>query len=82
MISAPEVSESPKTWMGSEMAAAPERWTRFWTDEQIDDLTRVVEGVSDEELTNLNPAPLSTPSLRLLVDAIRDDLIHQHGFVH
>jgi len=67
--------------MGSEMAAAPERWTRFWTEEQIDDLTRLVEGVSDDELTNLNPAPLSTPSLRSLADAIRDDLIHQHGFV-
>ena len=67
--------------MGSEMSAAPERWTRYWTEEQIDDLTHVVEGVGvgDDEMTNLNPAPLSTPSLRALVDAIRDDLIHQHG---
>jgi alpha-ketoglutarate-dependent taurine dioxygenase len=81
MISAPEVAESPKSWMGSEMSAAPERWTRVWTEEQIDDLTRLVEGVGDDEMTDLNPAPLSTPSLRALVDAIRDDLIHQHGFV-
>ena len=81
MISAPELVESPKSWMGSDMSATPERWTRFWTEEQIDDLARLVKDDDNGQITNVNPPPPSTPSLRALVEAIRDDLIHQQGFV-
>ena len=80
MKSAPEVPESPATWMGSEMAAAPFSLVAVPTTNQIDDLIRVAKGVTDAELTNLDPESISTPSLQALADEIRTDLIHRHGF--
>ena len=50
---APQPAATPKAWMGAEMAAAPERWTRRWSDEELDDLLEVSTELDPAELVRL-----------------------------
>ena len=65
--------------MGEDLAAAPERWTRHWTPEQLEDLLDITRAVEGTDLTTLDVADAPT-SLRALADDIRQDLIERHGF--
>jgi hypothetical protein len=81
MISpAPLVPETAASWMGKDMAATPERWTRHWTPGQLDDLFDLARSVGDTDLTALDVSSRAPASLRELADGIREDLIHRHGF--
>ncbi len=81
MISpAPLVPETAASWMGKDMAAAPERWTRHWTPGQLEDLFDLARSVGDTDLTALDVSSRAPASLRELADDIREDLIHRHGF--
>ncbi len=82
----PMPSTPPSTaagWMGADLAAAPERWTRRWTDRQLDDLftlTAAVLGDPDVDLTRLDLDGRTPPSLQELTGQIRADLIDGLGF--
>lgn len=62
------------------MAADPGLWTRWWTNEQLDDLAGATAGVGDADLTLLDPATIAPASLRALADEIRSDLLEGLGF--
>ncbi len=55
----PQPAETPKAWMGAEMAAAPERWTRWWSDEELDDLLAVSSELDPDNLVRLEPAAVA-----------------------
>lgn len=77
---APDVPETAASWMGADMAATPERWTRRWTDSHLDELFSIAQSVSDSDLTTLDVRTGVSPSLLDLATDLREDLIHRHGF--
>jgi alpha-ketoglutarate-dependent taurine dioxygenase len=77
---APEPAETPKAWMGAEMAAAPERWTRWWSDGELDDILAVSTELDPAELVHLEPATVAPESIRELATEIRADLLERHGY--
>lgn len=66
--------------MGADMASAPERWTRRWTPEQLEDLLDLARSVEGTDLTALDVEATAPTSLRALADDIHQDLIKRHGF--
>ena len=76
----PVAPETAASWMGADMAATPERWTRRWSVSQLDELFAIARGVSDSDLTALDARTDASPSLLDLATDIREDLIHRHGF--
>ena len=83
----PANPESPSGWMGAELADAPDRWTRRWTDGQLDDLLTVARPVVRDGLVDIDAAaasdadvPAAPPSLLELAEGIRSDLQHGLGF--
>lgn len=78
--SAPVIEKTAATWMGAEMAAAPERWTRHWTASHLDELFAIARIVPDSDLTSLDALTGVSSSLLELGADIRKDLIHRHGF--
>lgn len=74
------IPSTPATWMGVEMAATPETWTRRWTDEQLDDLMKLAGGAADPDRLEIDLGAAASTTLPALADAIRTDLVHGHGF--
>lgn len=66
--------------MGNEMAATPERWTRRWTSDQLEELVNMAGAARGTDLTALEVEASAPESLRGLADDIRKDLIGRHGF--
>ena len=79
-VDVPEPQPTPKAWMGSEMAAAPDIWTRDWSAEQLDDLLTVSATVAPEDTIGLDAATIVPESIRRLAEDIRTDLLDRQGF--
>jgi len=74
------VPATPASWMGSDLAAEPRRWTRFWSERQLADLLEVARLHCDDDLTDLDVMSDAPDSLRELASEIRADLIDGLGF--
>lgn len=74
------VPDTAASWMGADMAATPERWTRRWSVDHLDELFAIAQRVSNSDLTSLDVKTDVSPSLLDLAADIREDLIHRHGF--
>lgn len=77
---APDPAETPKSWLGADMAAAPERWTRWWSDEELGDLLAVAADLDPELFVRPDPEVVAPESTRRLATEIRADLLDRHGF--
>jgi len=74
------IPSTPASWMGSDLAAEPGRWTRYWTDRQLVDLLEVARRHLDDDLTSLDVTSDAPDLLRELASEIRADLIDGLGF--
>ena len=72
--------ETPKTWMGAEMAAVPERWTRRWSGGELDDLLAASAEFDLADFVRIEPAMVAPESIQDLATEIRADLLERHGF--
>jgi hypothetical protein len=77
---APVVQDTAASWMGNDISATPERWTRRWSESQLDELFTLARSVPDDELTALDVTTVASSSLLDLGADIRKDLIQRHGF--
>ncbi len=81
MTTAPTmIPETPAAWMGSDLAAAPECWTRRWTGDQLGELLTLARRHLDDDLTTLDLGSEVPETLRTLAADIRSDLIDGLGF--
>jgi len=77
----PRFDDNPANWKGSDLAAAPERWTFELTSEELADLDRVIEqqGSRTDDLTNLTRSDLPLPALGERLDQVRVQLLDGIG---
>ena len=76
----PAPTSGPKAWMGSELSAGPEAWTRWWTDAQIEAVLEGAAGIDDTDPVGSRRGEPDVPALRQLADCIRAELVDGLGF--
>lgn len=74
------IPETAAAWMGSDLAIAPETWTRHWSDGRLSDLLDLARRHIDDDLTALELGDEVPETLRTLAADIRSDLIDGLGF--
>jgi hypothetical protein len=77
--------ETPAGWRGSDLAADPDRWTRPWSPEELDDLFELARRVAgpdlDGDLTELAVQGQAGARLQALAAEIRAELISGLRFI-
>ncbi len=78
----PDHIDLPAAWRGEDMAAAPERWTRPFTDAEIAEIEAAASAYLETEgdLGKMSPVRFRLPTVAPVIHRLRDDLQHGIGF--
>ncbi len=78
----PDRLDIPAAWIGADLAASPERWTRVLSPAEISEIESAANGVlsRDSVIGQISPASFPLPRVSQVLKAIRTELQNGLGF--